>query len=131
MVEQPVPPLHGHFDRNVDGFHGGSFAPPTFPSKNLALNQVLDSGQVDESTAKYNVLEAGQFSLHDVYLVHGSPPNVSNRRRAGLVLRYMPSTSLFDRSIVNKDIVVDFTTMPIWFVRGVDRHGQNGFTIAH
>ena len=43
-------------------------------------------------------LKAGQFSMHQANLVHGSEPNVSPRRRAGLVLRYMPATSLFDRS---------------------------------
>ena len=96
----------------------------------LALNQVLDSGQVDLDRARYNQLEAGQLSLHDVHLVHGSPPNRSPRRRAGLALRYMPSTSVFDRSISDPDIVVDFTTMPIRLVRGRDRSGKNDFEVG-
>ena len=96
----------------------------------LALNQALDSGQVDLESARYNQLEAGQMSLHDVHLVHGSPPNRSARRRAGLVLRYMPSTSVFDRSISNPDIVVDFTTMPIRLVRGRDRSGKNDLEVG-
>ena len=36
------------------------------------------------------------FSIHDVYLFHGSKANYSGKRRAGLTYRYMPATSLFD-----------------------------------
>ena len=96
----------------------------------LALNHVLDSDHVVVSEARYNVLEAGQFSLHDVYLIHGSSPNLSPNRRAGLVLRYMPASSLFDRTIVRPEIVVDFSSMPIFLVRGVDRHGGNTFRVG-
>ena len=39
-----------------------------------------------------NNLEAGQISLHADMLVHGSPPNDSDRRRCGLTLRYCPPT---------------------------------------
>lgn len=37
-----------------------------------------------------NALKAGQISLHADMLVHGSLPNVSDRRRCGLTLRYCP-----------------------------------------
>ena len=36
------------------------------------------------------------FSIHDVFLFHGSQANVSGKRRAGLTYRYMPATSFFD-----------------------------------
>lgn len=39
-----------------------------------------------------NTLKAGQISLHADMLVHGSMPNVSDRRRCGLTLRYCPSS---------------------------------------
>jgi len=39
-----------------------------------------------------NNLEAGQISLHADMLVHGSPPNDSDKRRCGLTLRYCPPT---------------------------------------
>ena len=35
-----------------------------------------------------NALTAGQASIHSDLLLHGSAPNTSNRRRAGLTLRY-------------------------------------------
>jgi len=37
-----------------------------------------------------NELKAGQISLHADMLVHGSQPNVSDRRRCGFTLRYCP-----------------------------------------
>lgn len=37
-----------------------------------------------------NTLRAGQISMHADMLVHGSLPNVSERRRCGLTLRYCP-----------------------------------------
>ena len=116
----------------VPGSHASKtlYTHHTDSRRELALNQVLDSGQVDLDRARYNELEAGQLSLHDVHLVHGSPPNRSSRRRAGFVLRYMPSTSVFDRRISNPDIVVDFATMPIRLVRGRDRSGKNDFEIG-
>jgi non-heme Fe2+,alpha-ketoglutarate-dependent halogenase len=36
----------------------------------------------------YDCLKAGQLSLHADMLVHGSDPNVSDRRRCGLTIRY-------------------------------------------
>lgn len=74
------------------------------------------------------------MSLHDVYLIHGSNPNRSPRRRAGLAIRYMPATSLFDRSRTadaSAGYVVDFSNRPIWLVRGKDRTGRNDFAAGH
>ena len=86
------------------GWIPGSAQPRTLFEHNrdedpaLALNQVLDfeASGLEESKAALNVLPAGGFSLHDVYLVHNSRPNRSDKRRAGFVMRYMPSSSLFD-----------------------------------
>ena len=35
-------------------------------------------------------MKAGKVSLHSDLLVHGSLPNLSERRRCGLTLRYCP-----------------------------------------
>lgn len=96
----------------------------------LALDLVLEDGQLDPAAARDVELEAGQFSLHDVYLVHGSNRNRSTKRRAGVAIRYMPATSRFDRTLLqrqtrNEGYVVDFTTRPIWLVRGRDRAGND------
>jgi hypothetical protein len=55
---------------------------------------VLD--QVVKNPEKYGrhqltPLRAGQISIHSDLLVHGSAPNMSDRRRCGLTLRYCPA----------------------------------------
>ena len=46
---------------------------------------------VDEDQAVDVELKAGEMSLHHVRLIHGSPPNVSNQRRIGYAIRYIPT----------------------------------------
>jgi len=122
--------------RFIPGSHSGKvYAHRRDSRPDLALDLVLEEGEVDRGAARDVVLEPGQMSLHDVYLVHGSAPNRSPRRRAGLALRYMPATSLFDRGIggtstTSRGLVVDFSKRPLWLVRGEDRAG-NDFAIGH
>jgi len=100
----------------------------------VVLNQRVAEDFFDESTAVDIELEAGQMSLHDIYLIHGSNPNRSSRRRAGLAIRYMPSSSLFDRcgaADTSAGYMVDFSKRPIWLVRGRDQSGRNDFQIGH
>ncbi len=102
----------------------------------MALYEALDFDQYEESDAINVELEPGQFSLHDIYTIHGSAANRSGRRRTGVALRYMPSTSLFDRGARSRPDGSDsryanFVDRPIWLARGVDRHGGNDFTIGH
>src|SRR5215472_1363660 len=114
--------------RYVPGSHKrGLIEHFTDPSDALVLNQVTNPRYVDESKAKDDTLQAGQLSLHDVYLIHGSPANRSNKRRAGLAMRYMPTTSHFDRTIDSVSGNARFATRPIWLVRGVDRCGKNNY----
>ena len=56
----------------------------------LSINQEVPVSAEDEERAVDIVLKAGQISLHDGTLIHGSLPNTSNRRRCGLTLRYVP-----------------------------------------
>ena len=80
-------------------------------------------------------LMPGQMSLHDVYMVHGSNVNRSPRRRAGLAIRYMSASSLFDRSMYQTSdasgFLVDFSKRPLWLLRGEDKTGRNNFEIGH
>src|SRR5258706_1337627 len=101
--------------------------------QSLALNQRLAEGAFDDADAVDVELEPGQVSLHDSMLIHGSNANPSGRRRCGYAVRYMPATSLFDRSIpptrIAHNQVIDFSQRPIWLVRGRDRAG-NDFTVG-
>ena len=75
------------------------------------------------------------MSLHDVYLVHGSNPNRSEKRRAGLAIRYMPATSVFERNLISRSassgFTVDFSTRPLWLLRGEDKTRSNDFDVGH
>jgi chlorinating enzyme len=95
----------------------------------LAINQIVDDARFDAEAAVPIELEAGQMSIHDVYMIHGSAANRSPRRRAGLAVRYMPATSLYDRSIKLAGgaaaIRQDMSRRPIYLARGRDRAGND------
>jgi len=99
----------------------------------LTLNQRL--AHVDEAAAVDIELQPGEMSLHDVYMIHGARPNTSARRRTGAALRYMPSTSVFERNLNPVDgqsgVPVNFARRPLWLVKGRDRSGRNDFSIGH
>ena len=99
------------------------------------FNDVVEAGELDTDLARDVPLQAGQISLHDAYTVHGSGANPSEQRRAGLVFRYMPGTSYFDRSLTTPlglgGMPVEPEDRPIYLVRGRDRTGRNDFSIGH
>src|SRR5207248_1920795 len=58
----------------------------------LSINQEVPVTPAEEQSACDLILHAGEVSIHDGALIHGSLPNRSNRRRCGLTLRYVPTT---------------------------------------
>ena len=70
--------------------------------KNLALDRTVNPEHLNKEEAVDIELDPGELVFFDVYLMHGSNAKTSGERRAGLVYRYMPSTSLFDRSVQDK-----------------------------
>ena len=100
---------------------------------NLTLNQELPLTDHDEDLAVDIVLKAGQMSLHDVYLVHGSAANTSGRPRRGMTLRLMPTTSVYDRAVAREQHekigIVDHSLRTLFLMRGEDQSGQNDFRI--
>lgn len=122
--------------RVIPGSHRmGEFSHEVSERDDLVLNNVLNDPRIDLARLRNVELEAGQLSLHDVDLVHGSQPNTSGRRRAGYAVRYMPATSLYDRTLTmggaSRSAPVEFARRPIWLLRGVDRHGGNDFVTGH
>lgn len=73
----------------------GSHHQPHLPQRDtFADNNVLSRGQeiavaVDQSQAVDLVLKPGQMSLHHLWIVHGSNPNLSTIPRIGIAIRYV------------------------------------------
>ena len=93
------------------------------------LNAEVAAGSFDLGRVQVDELRAGEFSLHDVYLIHGSKPNRSNRRRAGFVIRYMPATSHYDRELAtagSRLFDARLRDRPLFLARGEDWTGKTG-----
>ena len=87
----------------------------SLPGNQLALQ--VKKGEIDENRAEYLKLKAGEISLHDDNLVHGSAANTSNRRRCGLTMRFCTT-----------DVKGDTTVWPSFatcLVRGKDEYNLN------
>ena len=81
-------------------------------------DNMLTRGQVipglDESRAVFMPLKAGEMSLHNYCLAHGSGPNVSPDRRIGVSMHFMPPGT--------KQVVGAWDCAAL--VRGEDRFGN-------
>jgi hypothetical protein len=122
--------------RYIPGSHANAvvYAHRTSGRTDVVLDQEVEPALFDESIARDDILEAGQFSLHDVYLIHGSNANHSPKRRAAFVIRYMPASSRFERFAGDEHnqagVSFSMSKRPIWLLRGRDRAG-NDFTTGH
>ena len=85
---------------DVDEGNGAmQFVPGSHLSGDLAHTELPLDGSVvlnrrvvnheDYDDVVLNELQAGEVSLHTDLLLHGSPPNLSDRRRCGIALRYL------------------------------------------
>jgi len=102
--------------------------------ENLVLNLELDSNQFDERKAVNVELGPGQMSLHDVRMIHCSLANTSGQRRAALIMRYMPGTSHYDRSLRDQrrdKSPFNIYDQPLWLMRGEDKSRKNDLLHGH
>lgn len=114
--------------RFLPGSHASrTLAPHHFNrARDIALPLELDAASYNEDDAVYIELKAGQISLHDVYLMHGSEANRTAHPRRGMTLRYMPTTSIYRRDR-NKSPVDD--QRPVFLMRGEDKSQANDFRV--
>jgi len=77
----------------------------------------IDQGLIDERQAVNCTLDENQCSFHHAKLVHGSNANVSQRRRCGYTMRYVPTTCRLDNSDYGRQI-------KLFLARGRDRAGN-------
>lgn len=57
------------------------------------LSSGIDPELVDESKAVDLILKAGDVSVHHPNIIHGSNANTSTKRRCGLTIRYIPTST--------------------------------------
>jgi len=123
--------------RVIPGSHAGRtlYSHMREDRTDVVLTQKIDDPAFDADRAVDIELEPGQMSLHDVYMIHGANANRSPMRRAGVAIRYMPGSSVFERGLIETSAksgyVVDFASRPLWLLRGQDRTGRNDFTVGH
>jgi non-haem Fe2+, alpha-ketoglutarate-dependent halogenase len=79
----------------------------------LSRGQTL-TAEFDCGSTVFMTLKPGQMSLHHTHLIHRSGPNLSNDRRIGFGISYIP-TSATCRASVRQSAAL---------VRGVDRYGH-------
>jgi hypothetical protein len=101
----------------------------------LTINLVCDRENFDESQAEDLILEAGQISFHDVYMIHKSGPNRTDQRRAAFIVRIMPGHCFYDHAwgeeLAKQHPAQDYGRRPLYLLRGADRTGRNDFEIGH
>jgi non-heme Fe2+,alpha-ketoglutarate-dependent halogenase len=83
------------------------------------LTLECERGQFREDTRVPVTLHAGEVSIHDDKLVHGSPANRSADRRAGLTIRY-------SRTNVKCDLSVN-PHFKVYLCRGMDEFHHNPY----
>ena len=77
----------------------GKFVHTKNNAKNLVLNQEVSFDQLDKEKIVSLNLKAGQISLHNDALLHGSEANNSDRRRCGVTMRFSPTNVKGDLNI--------------------------------
>lgn len=80
---------------------------------------------IDLARARCIELKAGQFSVHDPFILHGSQPNRSQRRRCGITIKYIPSHVRIDRGYVSPT-KFDWNGVRIYHARG--RRGDHHYS---
>lgn len=82
------------------------------------LSSTIDYNLFDPAEAVDVVLQPGDVSVHHPHIIHGSEPNISAKRRCGLDLGYMDTST----SISNEELYLD----PI-LVKGAAQSGINQY----
>lgn len=102
----------------VRGSHThGDLPHHTVNDDHYVLAQRIDTGHVNDADLVTLSLKAGEISLHDSALIHGSRANHSDRMRCGLTMRYCPTHVRCDLKV--------WPTFETYLVRGEDQYAHN------
>lgn len=97
----------------------------------LALNRELNKHEFSEHDAKDIILKAGQMSIHDVFLFHGSEPNHSESPRRAITLRFMPTSSVYQHDKAQNNVANEKLKMSrrtLFLASGKDLSASNDFS---
>jgi ectoine hydroxylase-related dioxygenase (phytanoyl-CoA dioxygenase family) len=83
----------------------------------FVLAQAIDESQFDAADVVTIDLKAGEMSLHDDRLIHGSGPSLSGERRVGLTMRLSPTKVKCDLSV--------WPNFEGYLMRGSDSYRKN------
>ena len=103
--------------RVVAASHRADYQHHTVEGDQYTLAQAIDEQQFDPADIVTIDLKAGEASIHDDDLVHGSGPSESGRRRVGMTLRFSPTDVRCD--------VEEWPFFEAYLVRGTDRFQHN------
>ncbi|MDA9171273.1 phytanoyl-CoA dioxygenase family protein [Alphaproteobacteria bacterium] len=101
--------LEGEFNHHINN------------AANLALDQEVSEDQIKKEDIISLNLKAGQISLHDDGLLHGSEANNSQRRRCGITMRFAPVNVKADLSV--------WPHFETQLARGVDNYCHNPIAV--
>jgi len=79
--------------RVIPGTHTLALQEMEAAKEEAVLERVVPDRFVDESKAVDFILAPGDVSVHNPNIVHGSKANHSPKRRCGLTIRYIPTTT--------------------------------------
>tara|TARA_B100000686_G_scaffold30225_1_gene30926 strand:- start:25013 stop:25798 length:786 start_codon:yes stop_codon:yes gene_type:complete len=66
-------------------------------TEEFVLDLAIHPDQIDDSDTVDIELNAGDISIHNPFIIHGSNPNLSDKWRMGLTLRYIPTSVYVNR----------------------------------
>ena len=123
LAVDPSKPANGCM-RVIPGTHNtgaagfSEYEKVTNPDKQV-FDTEIRKDLIDESKAVDCILEAGEASLHDGRLMHGSNANTSDLRRCGYTMRYISAAT---RHVAQQDHGNNI--FKIYLARGKDRAGN-------
>ncbi len=102
--------------RVMPGTHRGDVLSheDTYHEDNMLTRGQAINADLDEQKAVFMPLEAGEMSIHNYRLAHASGPNMSDDRRIGISMHFMPPDT--EQIVGNWDCAM--------LVRGEDRFGH-------
>ena len=116
----------------IPGSHKNNLLPHKQKKKNDenygSLDLHIDKNSFSEEYKTYCEIKKSEISIHDVFLLHKSDPNISNTERRALAIRYMPSSSYYNYKTPTRISATGFKNSfdrPIYLVSGKNQNKLN------